>query len=121
MILFFIGIIEMAIAAAWTRYVSRAKVFSTGLITCLNIFIWYYVIQQVVNHIDSWLAIAPYAGGCAIGAMLGAMGPKDIRRIHRTCRKLLKRTFAVKTRRRKKTPRAEEAEAQWDNAYEHLG
>lgn len=121
MILFFIGIIEMAIAAAWTRYVSRAKVASTGLITCVNIFIWYYVIQQVVNHIDSWLAITPYAGGCAIGAMLGATDTKDLKRAVRKCRKLLKRAFATKSKKRKKAPRAEEAEAQWDSAYEHLG
>jgi len=120
MILFLIGIIEMAISASWTRYVSKARVASTGMITGVNIFIWYYVIEQVVNHIDSWVAMIPYAGGCAIGAMLGACNPKVLKRTLRKSRKLLKRALSPKAKRRKPA-RAEQAEAPWDNVYEPLG
>jgi len=120
MILFLIGIIEMAISAAWTRYVSKAQVVSTGMITGVNIFIWYYVIEQVVNHIDSWFAIIPYAGGCAIGAMLGASKPKTLKRRLRGCRKLLKRAFASKSKRSRKV-KAQEADPQWDSVYEQIG
>lgn len=120
MILFFIGIIEMAIAAAWTRYVSKARVASTGVITGINIFIWYYVIDQVVNHIDGWVAIIPYAGGCAIGAMLGASDPKSRARITRKGRRLLKRAFAPKKAKRQRT-RTEKAGVSHDSVYEHLG
>lgn len=72
MILFFVGIIEMVIAAFWTKAVSKANVAVTGMITTVNIFIWYYVIRQVVDTLDAWYKIVPYVAGCAIGAMLGS-------------------------------------------------
>lgn len=74
MVLFFVGIIEMVISAAWTKAVAKSNTAMTGVITTINIFIWFYVIQVVVDNLDNWSAIVPYAIGCAIGAMLGASG-----------------------------------------------
>ena len=84
MVLFFVGVIEMVIAAYWTKSVARAKVTRTGAITIVNIFIWFYMIRIVVDNLDNWMAIVPYAVGCAIGAMLGsAFDSRDIRRLFR--------------------------------------
>lgn len=101
MILFFVGIVEMAIAASWTRFVTSKSTVMNGMVTYVNIFIWYYVIDQVVNYIDGWKAIIPYAAGCAIGSMLGSMEPKKLRSHYRKIvRKLgLTKKTAV-TRRR---------------------
>lgn len=74
----------MVIAAYWTKSVARAKVTRTGAITMVNIFIWFYVIRIVVDNLDNWMAIVPYAVGCAIGAMFGsAFDSRDIRRLLR--------------------------------------
>jgi NADH:ubiquinone oxidoreductase subunit K len=70
MILFFIGIVEMMIIAVWTRMVSDSKVMASGLVTVVNIFIWYYVLQAVVGDIQNIGVIALYAAGCAIGTMI---------------------------------------------------
>ncbi len=84
MTLFFVGVIEMIISAAWTKSVSKANVALTGAITSINIFIWYYVIRVVVENLDNWYAIIPYTAGCAIGAMLGAVDrDKVMKRIRR--------------------------------------
>ncbi len=84
MTLFFVGVIEMIISAAWTKSVSKANVALTGAITSINIFIWYYVIRVVVENLDNWYAIIPYTAGCAIGAMLGAVDrDKAMKRIRR--------------------------------------
>lgn len=71
MILFFVGIIEMAIATCWTRTVSKANVATTGFITAINITIWYFVINEIVNNLNNWNAIIPYTAGCVLGSMIG--------------------------------------------------
>lgn len=71
MVLFFVGIIEMAIATYWTRFVTEANVRMTGVITGVNFAIWYFVIRQVVENLDNWYAIVPYGAGCVAGSMLG--------------------------------------------------
>lgn len=96
MTLFFVGVVEMAIAASWTRFISRPNMVMNGLITYVNIFIWYYVIDQVINHLDGWQAIIPYAAGCAIGSMLGGTEPKKLRTLWR---KFARKTGILKTRR----------------------
>lgn len=70
MILFFIGIIEMVIISVWTRMVSETKVMASGLVTVVNIFIWYYVLQTVTDDIKNLGLVALYASGCAIGTMI---------------------------------------------------
>ncbi|MBN1585206.1 hypothetical protein JW899_02445 [Candidatus Uhrbacteria bacterium] len=120
MILFFVGVIEMAIVAAWTRYVSEAKIIATGIVSSINIFIWFYVLQQVVDHIDNWVTIIPYAAGCAVGSMIGACDRKSVRRTVKKVRKLLNRIPAAKAKNRPKT-KAIRPERSWGNVYEHLG
>jgi len=69
-ILFFVGIVEMIIIAAWTKLVSDNKVWSSGAVTLINIVTWYYVLQTILEDIGNWRLIAVYAVGCAIGTMI---------------------------------------------------
>lgn len=78
MILFFVGIIEMAIATYWTRSVANANVKLNGIITGVNFAIWYFVIRQIVDNIDNWQAIVPYGAGCVAGSMLGVAFDTDL-------------------------------------------
>jgi len=70
MVLFFIGVIEMLIVTTWTRAVTRTKIMASGTITLINIFIWYYVLQTILEDINNWNTIVLYAFGCALGTML---------------------------------------------------
>ena len=85
MILFFVGIVELAIATYWTRSVTATNVRSAGFVTGINFIIWYFVIRQVVENIDRWQAIVPYGLGCVAGSMIGTAIDVDavIRRIKR--------------------------------------
>lgn len=70
MMLFCVGVVEMMIASAWTRAVSSSKVWPSGVITMMNIFIWYFVLQTVIEDITNWRIIVTYALGCAVGTMI---------------------------------------------------
>jgi len=70
MVLFFIGVVEMIIAAAWTKAVSSSRVWPSGAITMVNIMIWYYVLSAIIEDIANWRIIVVYALGCAVGTML---------------------------------------------------
>ena len=70
MMLFFVGILEMVIVTIWTKMVTNTQVVASGVITIVNIFIWYYVLQTVVDNIHNWQLVALYALGCAIGTVL---------------------------------------------------
>lgn len=67
--LFFIGILEMVIVTMWTKAVSETQVLVSGVITMINIFIWYYVLETIVNNVSNWQLVLLYAAGCAIGTM----------------------------------------------------
>ena len=71
MVLFIVGVVEMLIVTAWTETVTRARVLESGMITIINIFIWYYVLERVVNDIGNFSLIVIYAIGCAVGTMMG--------------------------------------------------
>lgn len=71
MFLFLIGLVEMVIATVWTRVVSRGEMAASGIVTFVNILIWYYVLQQVVEDISNWRLIFLYAVGCALGTVIG--------------------------------------------------
>lgn len=73
MLLFFIGIIEMLIVALWTKWVVETKILASGAISMVNILIWYYVLQSVVNDIQNFTIVLLYASGCAIGTMLSGV------------------------------------------------
>ncbi len=70
MSLFLVGIVEMIIISMWTRFVSESKIMASGLTSVVNIFIWYYVLQSVIDHIDDINLVALYAAGCAVGTMI---------------------------------------------------
>lgn len=66
-----VGIIEMLIVTAWTETVTKARVLASGAITTVNILIWYYVLEKIVNNIEDFSLVLVYALGCAIGTMIG--------------------------------------------------
>ena len=70
MMLFFMGILEMIIISMWTRFVSESKIMASGITTVVNIFIWYYVLQSVIDDIENINLVALYALGCAVGTMI---------------------------------------------------
>ena len=69
--LFIVGIVEMLIVTAWTETVTKARVLESGMVTIINIFIWYYVLEKIVNNIEDFSLVFVYALGCALGTMLG--------------------------------------------------
>lgn len=71
MMLFFIGILEMLIVTAWTKLVTKAKIFASGAVTMINVLIWYYVLATIVDNINNWQLVLLYAFGCAIGTVIG--------------------------------------------------
>jgi uncharacterized protein YebE (UPF0316 family) len=69
--LFLVGVFEMLIVTAWTKYVTRAQVWASGMVTIVNILIWYYVLEKIVNNLNDVSLVVSYAIGCAIGTMIG--------------------------------------------------
>lgn len=65
--LFLVGILEMIIITVWTKVVTDTKVLASGIVTMINIFIWYYALQQIIEDISNWQLVAWYALGCSIG------------------------------------------------------
>lgn len=68
--LFFIGVLEMVIITAWTKIVSDSKVLASGVVTFVNVFIWYLVLQTILADVNNFRVVAFYAAGCAVGTML---------------------------------------------------
>jgi len=69
-ILFFVGIVEMFVIAAWTKSVQGGKLMRGGVLSFINISIWYFVLRVVIEDIDRWQMFLVYAFGCSIGTML---------------------------------------------------
>jgi uncharacterized protein YebE (UPF0316 family) len=67
LMLFLIGVLEMVIATVWTKVVTKTKVLASGTVTMVNIMIWFYVLQVMVNDINNWKLALLYAFGCAVG------------------------------------------------------
>ncbi len=70
MLIFTLGVVEMFIISLWTKTVVESRVYMSGLVTIVNILIWYYVLRTFVDNIDNWYLVASYALGCAVGTML---------------------------------------------------
>jgi len=70
MFLFFLGIIEMIIVTAWTKSVTETKIWASGAITMVNVLIWYFVLQTIVDNINNWSIALLYALGCSLGTVL---------------------------------------------------
>ena len=73
MILFFVGIVEMLIVTTWTKFVTRTKVIASGLITMINVLVWYYVLQSIVDNIGNFGLVLLYALGCSLGTVMGTL------------------------------------------------
>jgi len=71
MFIFLLGIVEMLIVTAWTESVTKAKVLASGAITTVNVLIWYYILNRIMDNIDNTFIVVVYAIGCAIGTMIG--------------------------------------------------
>ncbi|MFA6183940.1 MAG: DUF5698 domain-containing protein [Parcubacteria group bacterium] len=70
MTLFFVGVIEMIIVTLWTKLVVKTRVLASGMVTLVNILIWYYVLQRIVDDINNWKLVVLYAIGCATGTAI---------------------------------------------------
>jgi len=70
MALFFIGILEMLIVTAWTKLVTKTKILASGVVTMVNVLIWYYVLQRIINDISNWQIAFKYALGCSLGTVI---------------------------------------------------
>lgn len=70
MVLFFVGVLEMIIITVWTKLVVKTRIFASGAITLVNVLIWYYVLQTVVDNISNWRLVLLYALGCAVGTII---------------------------------------------------
>ena len=72
MFIFFVGILEMVVIATWTKLVSETRIMAGGIMTVINVMIWYYVLESVVAEIHNFGFVATYATGCAVGTMVSA-------------------------------------------------
>jgi uncharacterized protein YebE (UPF0316 family) len=72
MIIFTLGVIEMFVIAYWTKTVVESRIYVSGLITIVNVLIWYYVLQTFVDNLNNWYLVMSYALGCAVGTMLSS-------------------------------------------------
>lgn len=70
MALFFVGVIKMSIVTLWTKLVVETRVVASGVVTMINILIWYYVLQKIVDDISNWQLVLLYAFGCAVGTVI---------------------------------------------------
>lgn len=70
MLIFTLGVVEMFIIAYWTKTVVESRVYVSGVVTIVNVLIWYYVLQTFVDDINNWYLVLSYALGCAAGTML---------------------------------------------------
>jgi hypothetical protein len=73
MLIFTIGVIEMFVIAYWTKTVVESRIYMSGLITIVNVLIWFYVLQTFVDNISNWYLVLLYALGCALGTMLSGL------------------------------------------------
>lgn len=69
-LLFAIGVVEMIIVTFWTQLVVETRVFMSGIVTLVNVLIWYYVLERIVSDISNVGLIIAYAVGCALGTMI---------------------------------------------------
>lgn len=69
MLIFTLGVVEMFIVVYWTKTVVESRIYMSGIITIINVLIWFYVLRTFVDDINNWNLIVSYALGCAVGTM----------------------------------------------------
>lgn len=75
---FAIGVVEMFIVAAWTKFVSGSQVVASGVVTFVNTLVYFYVLDALLANVHNTPIIVAYAIGCALGTM-GATTPQFTR------------------------------------------
>ena len=60
----------MIIVTLWTKLVVKTRIMASGAVTMINVLIWYYVLQSIVDDISNWKLVFLYAFGCAIGTVI---------------------------------------------------
>lgn len=73
MLIFTLGLIEMFVISYWTKTVVESRVYASGVITIVNVLIWYYVLQTFVDDISNLYLVLSYSLGCATGTMISAL------------------------------------------------
>lgn len=73
MFIFILGVIEMFIVAYWTKTVVESRIYMSGMVTVINVLIWFYVLRTFVDDINNWYLVISYAFGCAVGTMLSSL------------------------------------------------
>ncbi len=95
MLIFTLGVVEMFIIAYWTKTVVESRIYVSGVITIINILIWYYVLQTFVENLDNWYLVMSYALGCAAGTMLsGFVSEKEKARKNKKVKQALSKLEA---------------------------
>ena len=92
---FAIGVVEMFIVAAWTKFVSNSQVVASGVVTFVNTIIYFYVLSALLTNVNNMPVIVAYALGCALGTML-ATTPLFSRLV--SGKKRARRTQSMRTR-----------------------
>ncbi len=67
---FAIGVVEMFIVAAWTKFVSGSQVVASGVVTFVNTLVYFYVLEALLSNVHNTSVIVAYAIGCAVGTMV---------------------------------------------------
>jgi len=73
MFIFILGVVEMFIVAYWTKAVVDSRIYMSGVITVINVLIWFYVLRTFVDDINNWYLVVFYSLGCATGTMLSSL------------------------------------------------
>lgn len=68
LLLFITGMVEYALAAAWTRSVAKKQPAVCAALSFVNVMIWGMVVSTVAS--GSWPLLVAHAAGCAVGAAL---------------------------------------------------
>jgi len=92
-ILFMVGIVELYISALLTKSISKERAGISGVITFVNILIWYFVLRTILEQLDNTKLVVVYALGCSLGTILGAKRGnlfaeilKRVQKLHSRCR-----------------------------------
>lgn len=67
-LLFLTGVVEYALAAAWTKSVAKKQPALCATLSFTNVMIWGMVVSSITT--GSWLPLVAHAAGCALGAAL---------------------------------------------------
>lgn len=54
----------------WTKFVTKTRILASGVVTMINVLIWFYVLQKIVTDINNWKLALIYAFGCSVGTVM---------------------------------------------------